>query len=349
MKKCLFVIAVLCLACQEKDTESFYELYEQAQKESKYLWLNLNLSQDTAITETVYRYSYENKQSEQKYLFRQLNLLDTSNIFLFYILLVENTNYSYIFNPKGKIISYVNRPVTSESIQQQWDAIQQGQPESPIQVREFISRSDTLLNMLNLVLKTHLLFRNYPDQPDSLYTALNLIEEAISIEPYFYNLYLRCRIAEALGMDDAKEYARLAIQYCKEGYQKNVYGNILQELVAQYDIAFHTGKGIIEFQETTLNAGKIPLNSKHEFQFEFTNTGEEPVIIIYVSSSCGCATPIWDRTPILPDKTGKIKVVFNAEKYGNFIRSVFMQSSAQNNIEHLYLRGTVSIDIPPLQ
>lgn len=68
MKKNLFVIVVLCLACQEKHIDSFYELYEQARKEDKYLCLNLNFGQDKAITETVYRYSYENKQSEQKYL-----------------------------------------------------------------------------------------------------------------------------------------------------------------------------------------------------------------------------------------------------------------------------------------
>ena len=253
----------------------------------------------------------------------------------------------YFFNPQGELVAFSNQPVTPDGIRRQWNAIRQGKPELPRQAREFLSAPDTLLAMQNLVLKAYRLYRQYPHEADSLQYALNLVEEAINIEPYFYNLYLRGKLAEMLGKEDAKEFATLAMQYCKEGYQKTIYFTPVQEFTQQYDLRTPKGKGIIEFQETMLSAGKIPLHAKHEFCFPFRNTGEEPVIIAHVSSTCGCATPEWNRRPVLPGGTDTIKVVFNADKYGNFVRSIFVQSTAQNYLEHLYLRGNVSLDLPP--
>lgn len=97
----------------------------------------------------------------------------------------------------------------------------------------------------------------------------------------------------------------------------------------------------MNFKKTALDAGKLALNSEYEFNFEFENTGEEPVIITFVSSTCGCAKPEWSKKPILPHEKGMIKVRFHAEKYGNFVRSVFVQSTAQNFVEQLLLRGHV--------
>lgn len=347
MKRYLILIIVLIgFSCQNR-ARSFYDLCEQARQENKYFCLNLNFRQDDAILDAFRQYEKKYSDSDQEILFRQFNVVDSAYAFLSYILLVENVNSLYFFNPQGELVAFSNQPVTPEGIHRQWDAIRRGKPELPRQAREFLSASDTLLAMQNLVLKAYRLYRQYPHEADSLQYALNLVEEAINIEPYFYNLYLRCKLAEALGKEDTKEFATLAVQYCKEGYQKTIYFTPLQELTQQYDLRTPKGKGIIEFQETMLSAGKIPLHAKHEFCFPFRNTGEEPVIITHVSSTCGCATPEWKRRPVLPGGTDTIKVVFNADKYGNFVRSIFVQSTAQNYLEHLYLRGNVSLDLPP--
>lgn len=342
----ILIIVIIGFSCQNR-ARSFYELCEQARQENKYFCLNLNFRQDDAILDTFRQYEKKYSDSEQEILFRQFNVVDSTYAFLSYILLVENTNSLYFFNPQGELVTFSNQPVTPEGIRRQWEAIRRGKPELPRQAREFLCSPDTLLAMQNLVLKAYRLYRQYPHEADSLQYALNLVEEAINIEPYFYNLYLRGKLAEMLGKEDAKEFATLAVQYCKEGYQKTIYFTPLQELAQQYDLRTLKGKGIIEFQETMLSAGKIPLHAKHEFCFPFRNTGEEPVIIAHVSSTCGCATPEWKRRPVLPGGTDTIKVVFNADKYGNFVRSIFVQSTAQNYLEHLYLRGNVSLDLPP--
>ncbi len=45
--------------------------------------------------------------------------------------------------------------------------------------------------------------------------------------------------------------------------------------------------------------------------FVFTNTGDAPLIITNVQSTCGCTVPSKPTEPILPGKTGKIDVKYN--------------------------------------
>ena len=218
----ILIIAIIGFSCQNH-AGSFYELCEQARQENKYFCLNLNFRQDDAILDAFRQYEKKYNDSEQEILFRQFNVVDSTYAFLSYILLVENTNSLYFFNPQGELVAFSNQPVTPDGIRRQWNAIRQGKTELPRQARESLSAPDTLLAMQNLVLKAYRLYRQYPHEADSLQYALNLIEEAINIEPYFYNLYLRCKLAEMLGKEDAKEFATLAMQYCKEGYQKTIY------------------------------------------------------------------------------------------------------------------------------
>ena len=53
-------------------------------------------------------------------------------------------------------------------------------------------------------------------------------------------------------------------------------------------------------------------------QFEFTNTGDEPLIIASVTGSCGCTIPRnYPRDKIFPGEGGKIDVIFDSDnKWG---------------------------------
>ena len=47
--------------------------------------------------------------------------------------------------------------------------------------------------------------------------------------------------------------------------------------------------------------------------FEFTNTGDEPLIIDNCKGSCGCTVPQCPKEPIQPGETGQIEVKFNSK------------------------------------
>lgn len=66
-----------------------------------------------------------------------------------------------------------------------------------------------------------------------------------------------------------------------------------------------------------------------DYTFEFTNVGKEPLIIQSAVGSCGCTTPDWPKEPILPGKTGKIKVHYASQgRVGPIMKSVFITSNA---------------------
>lgn len=76
-----------------------------------------------------------------------------------------------------------------------------------------------------------------------------------------------------------------------------------------------------------LQRGPIAMHS-----FEFTNTGNTPLIIMNVTPSCGCTNVDWPKTPILPGQKGKIQLGLKTEEqHGVFNKEVYIQSNAVNN------------------
>ena len=68
----------------------------------------------------------------------------------------------------------------------------------------------------------------------------------------------------------------------------------------------------ITFSEQEFNFGDIHQGDKVEHIFAFENTGNEPLIITNVQTTCGCTAPNWPRDPIAPGQASEIKVVFNS-------------------------------------
>ena len=77
--------------------------------------------------------------------------------------------------------------------------------------------------------------------------------------------------------------------------------------------------------------------------FEFTNTGDEPLVITNVRSSCGCTIPSKPAAPIMPGKSDKIEVKYNMG-LGPISKTITVESNAQNiqnGTVQLYIKGKV--------
>ncbi|MCS6916845.1 MAG: DUF1573 domain-containing protein [Chitinophagales bacterium] len=103
--------------------------------------------------------------------------------------------------------------------------------------------------------------------------------------------------------------------------------------------------GEFKFQEETYDFGKIPKGIPVTHDFTFTNVGKEPIIISNVQASCGCTTPSWPKEPILPGKTGAIKVQYNAASPGSFNKSITIMSNSKTPTKVLYVKGTVEAQV----
>lgn len=100
-------------------------------------------------------------------------------------------------------------------------------------------------------------------------------------------------------------------------------------------------KGVMKFKEETHNFGKIVKDVPVNHKFVFTNTGTDPIVISKVNASCGCTTPSFSKTPILPGKTGYIEASFNAAAMGNFNKSITVISNAESSTLTLFIKGEV--------
>ncbi len=69
---------------------------------------------------------------------------------------------------------------------------------------------------------------------------------------------------------------------------------------------------VITFEETEFNFEDIYQGDKVEHVFTFENTGDAPLIITNVQTTCGCTATNWEREPILPGTKSSIKVNFNS-------------------------------------
>lgn len=63
--------------------------------------------------------------------------------------------------------------------------------------------------------------------------------------------------------------------------------------------------------------------------FEFINTGDAPLIISNVQSTCGCTVPSKPTEPILPGKKGEISVKYNMNP-GPIRKTITVESNAAN-------------------
>jgi hypothetical protein len=100
-------------------------------------------------------------------------------------------------------------------------------------------------------------------------------------------------------------------------------------------------KAKIEFKSETIDYGIIEKGSDGVRVFEFTNTGDAPLIISKVSSSCGCTIPKWSNEPILPGKSGEIQVKYDTNRVNPIRKAITVISNADTPTKVLKIIGEV--------
>lgn len=100
----------------------------------------------------------------------------------------------------------------------------------------------------------------------------------------------------------------------------------------------------INFKQDAYDYGTInESDGAQTHEFEFTNTGDAPLIINNVTASCGCTTPEWTKSPILKGKSGKITVSFDPKnRPGPFSKTITVTSNAPDSPKKLYITGEVT-------
>jgi hypothetical protein len=97
----------------------------------------------------------------------------------------------------------------------------------------------------------------------------------------------------------------------------------------------------IKFKTDTVDYGTIEKGADGLRIFEFTNTGDAPLIVTKVTSSCGCTVPKWSQDPILPGKTGEIQVKYDTNRVNPIRKTITVISNADTPTVALKIKGEV--------
>ncbi|WP_028283720.1 DUF1573 domain-containing protein [Olleya marilimosa] len=97
----------------------------------------------------------------------------------------------------------------------------------------------------------------------------------------------------------------------------------------------------IEFKDTTIDYGTINKGDNGIRTFEFTNTGDAPLIITKVSSSCGCTVPKKPENPIMPGDSGEIEVKYDTQRVMPIRKTITVLSNAETPTVSLKIKGEV--------
>lgn len=100
----------------------------------------------------------------------------------------------------------------------------------------------------------------------------------------------------------------------------------------------------IKFKKETIDYGKIAKGSDGVRVFEFTNTGNKPLVIEDVKSSCGCTVPKKPNGPIAPGESSTIQVKYDTKRVGPIRKTVTVYSNATEKIKALKIKGEVLPD-----
>lgn len=100
----------------------------------------------------------------------------------------------------------------------------------------------------------------------------------------------------------------------------------------------------IEFSTKVVDLGVLSRDDdKQMVRLAFTNTGDIPLVVTEVRTSCTCTTVHHDRKKVLPAERGVLTITMDPSKApeGSFYRVLQVHSTAVNGVQHITLKAEI--------
>ena len=94
----------------------------------------------------------------------------------------------------------------------------------------------------------------------------------------------------------------------------------------------------VKVEKESLLLETIPLGKSKDTLFTLVNTGDQPLVIIDVTTTCGCAQTLFDKHPVQPGESLHIKVGATPENKGLFDETITVKCNT-NQLIKLNIRG----------
>ena len=123
---------------------------------------------------------------------------------------------------------------------------------------------------------------------------------------------------------------------------KNIIFAFSLFLAFNFSVFSQTTGPKIRFENPVVDYGQIPKGSDGIRIFTFINSGDMPLEITKVYSSCGCTIPKKPEAPIAPGAKGEIQVKYDTNRVGSIRKTITVNSNARDTpVVSLKIKGTV--------
>ena len=120
----------------------------------------------------------------------------------------------------------------------------------------------------------------------------------------------------------------------KELYLKIIQGKPLQDKDDKKKV-----QTTVSLDTTALSLGKFPWQEGQQTTFRLKNTGEKPLVIQDVVTSCGCLTVDYPQELVQPGKEAVIGVTYKADSPGYFNKVVTVYCNTEDAPIKLWVKG----------
>lgn len=135
----------------------------------------------------------------------------------------------------------------------------------------------------------------------------------------------------------------VAFTSCKENAAKKIDENNVAQAAERDAVA--SKFPVIEFDKAEHDFGEIEAKTSVETVFKYTNTGEAPLVITDIKSSCGCTVPKdWSRDPLAPGDTGQFTVKFNGSGTNKVSKTITVTANTEKGTETVKITAFVKPD-----
>lgn len=100
----------------------------------------------------------------------------------------------------------------------------------------------------------------------------------------------------------------------------------------------------IEFTEKIIDLGVLAQDDdKQLLRVSFRSTGDVPLVITEVRTSCSCTTIKYNRKPVMPGEESVLNITVDPKKApkGNFYRVLQVYSTAVSGVQNITLKAEI--------
>lgn len=102
---------------------------------------------------------------------------------------------------------------------------------------------------------------------------------------------------------------------------------------------------VITFDKSEFDFGEIMSGTPVETVFSYTNTGDSPLVVTNIKSTCGCTVPQdWSKEPLAPGQSDKFTVKFNGKGNGNTMKAITVTANTEKGSEIVKIKAFIKAD-----